>query len=74
MAALPEWGDGMERYEHNQYSPAGEVDRWGDLADGLKRNRSGRRRAGRMLIGLVTAVIAILVLVCVLAVIGLLPG
>jgi hypothetical protein len=43
----------MERYEHNQYSPAGQVDQWGDLAQGLTRNGSGRRRALRMLAGLV---------------------
>ncbi len=42
----------MERYEHNQYSPAGQIDQWGDLAQGLKQNRSGRRRAVRMLVWL----------------------
>jgi hypothetical protein len=64
----------MERYEHNQYSPAGEVDRWGDLAQGLKNNRSGRRRAVRMLLGLVVAVIVVLGLVYLLAMSGLLAG
>ena len=63
----------MERHEHNQYSPAGEVDRWGDLAQGLKHNRSGRRRAVRMLVGLAAVVIVGLVLVSVLAVTGALP-
>lgn len=39
----------MERYGHEQLSPAGQVDGWGDLAWGLRSNRSGRRRAARML-------------------------
>ena len=64
----------MERFEHNQYSPAGEVDRWGDLAQGLKNNRSGRRRAVRMLLGLAVVVIVVLGLLYVLAVTGLLAG
>jgi hypothetical protein len=64
----------MERHEHNQYSPAGEVDRWGDLAQGLKNNRSGRRRAVRMLLGLAVVVIVVLGLLYVLAVTGLLAG
>ncbi|SDN76288.1 hypothetical protein [Geodermatophilus sp. DSM 45219] len=46
----------MERYEHHPLSPAGEVDQWGDLAAGLRCNRSGRRRAVRMLIGLAVVV------------------
>lgn len=62
----------MERYEHNQYSPAGEVDRWGDLAQGLRHNRSGRRRAMRMLIGLTACIVAGLGLVLLLAFAGLL--
>ncbi len=63
----------MERYEHNQYSPAGEVDRWGDLAQGLRYNRSGRRRAARMLVGVVVVLAVGLGLVYLLAVSGLLP-
>ena len=39
-------------------SPAGQVDQWGDLAAGLKFNRSGRRRALRLL--LVLAVVSLL--------------
>ena len=62
----------MERYEHNQYSPAGEVDRWADLAQGLRENRSGRRRAARMLLGLLACIVAGLVLVYLLALSGLL--
>jgi len=62
----------MERHEHNQYSPAGEIDRWGDLAEGLKSNRSGRRRAGRMLIGLLMCILLVLGLVFLLAAVGLL--
>lgn len=62
----------MERYEHDQYSPAGEVDRWGELAEGLKHNRSGRRRAARMLIGLAVVLAAALGLVHLLALSGLL--
>ncbi len=42
----------MERYEHHPPSPAGEVDRWGDLAAALRYDRSGRPRALRMLAGL----------------------
>jgi len=64
----------MERFEHNQYSPAGEVDRWGDLAQGLTSNRSGRRRAARMLIGLAVAVLVGVGLVYLLAATGLLSG
>jgi hypothetical protein len=57
----------MERYEHNQYSPAGQVDQWGDLAQGLKRNRSGRRRALRMLGWLAVVLAVVLGLVYLLA-------
>jgi hypothetical protein len=62
----------MERYEHNEYSPAGQVDRWGDLAQGLRHNRSGRRRAMRMLIGLAVAVVVGFGLIYLLALSGLL--
>jgi hypothetical protein len=62
----------MERHEHNQYSPAGEVDRWGDLAEGLKYNRSGRRRAVRMLVGLAVVLTVALALVYLLALSGVL--
>jgi hypothetical protein len=60
----------MKRSEPNQYSPAGQVDQWGDLAQGLKYNRSARRRAARMLLGLAAVVIAALVLIFILAVSG----
>ena len=46
----------MERHEHHPLSPAGEVDQWGDLAAGLRYNRSGRRRALRMLVALAVVV------------------
>jgi hypothetical protein len=62
----------MERYEHNQYSPAGQIDQWGDLAQGLKHNRLGRRRAVRMLVGLAVAVTVVLALVYLLVLSGLL--
>ena len=62
----------MERYEHNQYSPAGQIDQWGDLALGLKQNRSGRRRAVRMLTGLAVVLSVGLGLVYLLALSGLL--
>ncbi|MCZ2822379.1 hypothetical protein O2V63_18725 [Modestobacter sp. VKM Ac-2977] len=62
----------MERYERNQYSPAGQIDQWGDLAQGLKQNRSGRRRAVRMLVALAVVLIVGLGLVCLLALGGLL--
>lgn len=62
----------MERYEHDQYSPAGQIDQWGDLAQGLKQNRSGRRRAVRMLVALATVLIVGLGLVHLLALAGLL--
>lgn len=61
----------MERREHNQYSPAGEIDRWGDLAHGLRHNRPGRRRAGRMLVGLALVVLVATGLVYLLVVSGL---
>ena len=48
----------MERHEHYPLSPVGEVDRWGDLAAGLRYDRAGRRRALRMLLPL--AVVALL--------------
>ena len=48
----------MERYEQDPMSPAGRVDAWGDLAAGLTYNRSGRRRALRMLAALVLLVAA----------------
>jgi hypothetical protein len=57
----------MERYEHNQYSPAGQIDQWGDLAEGLRRNRSGRRRAWRMLLWLAVVLVVVLGLVYLLA-------
>ena len=55
----------MERYEHDPMSPAGQVDGWGDLAAGLKYDRSGRRRALRMLaaLALLTAGTAVVLLV-----------
>lgn len=62
----------MERYEHDQYSPAGQIDQWGDLAQGLRHNRSGRRRAVRMLVALAAVLIVGLGLVHLLALSGLL--
>lgn len=62
----------MERYEHNQYSPAGQIAQWGDLAQGLKRNTSGRRRAVRMLVWLAAAIVVVVGLVHVLPLSGLL--
>ena len=50
----------MARHEHHPLSPGGEVDRWGDLAAGLRYNRTGRRRALRMLLALaVVSLVAI---------------
>ena len=49
----------MERYEHDPMSPAGQVDGWGDLAAGLKYNKSGRRRALRMLAALALLLAAV---------------
>ena len=57
----------MERYEREPLSPAGEVDLWGDLAAGLKYNRSGRRRALRMLLALAIVALVATGLVAVLA-------
>jgi hypothetical protein len=62
----------MDGSEHNQYSPAGEVDRWADLAQGLTHNGSGRRRALRMLVGLAAVVVLALVVILILAWSGLL--
>jgi hypothetical protein len=62
----------MERYEHNQYSPAGQIDQWGDLAQGLKQNRAGRRRAMRMLVWLAVVLIVGFGLVYLLALSGML--
>jgi hypothetical protein len=50
----------VERHEHQQLSPAGQLDQLGALAAGLKYNRTGRRRALRMLAGL-AAVLVVLV-------------
>jgi len=45
--------------ERSPLSPAGQVDAWGDLADGLRHNRTGRRRALRMLIGLAAVLVVL---------------
>lgn len=63
----------MERDEHDQYSPAGQVDRWGEPAQGLRHNRAGRRRAARMVLGLAVAVVAGLGLVYLLVLSGMFP-
>jgi hypothetical protein len=57
---------GVERWEHEPTSPAGQVDAWGDLAWGLRTNRAGRRRALRMLGWLAAAVVVLTVLMLVL--------
>jgi hypothetical protein len=62
----------VEPSEHSACSPAGQVDRWGDLAPGLRSNRAGRRRAARMLAGL-AVVVLLAVLVALLAAGGALP-
>lgn len=46
----------MEPYQRNPMSPAGQVDAVGDLALGWRTNRSGRRRALRMLLWLAVVV------------------
>ncbi|MPQ97137.1 hypothetical protein GB931_04190 [Modestobacter sp. I12A-02628] len=66
--------DAVERDERNQYSPAGEVDRWGHLAAGAASDHPGRRRALRMLLALLVVVVAGTVLVFLLAAVGVLPG
>lgn len=63
----------MDPAERNQYSPAGEIDQWGQLAQGLRHNRSGRRRAARMLVGLAATVLVAVVLIYALVMSGLLP-
>jgi len=50
----------MERHEYNSMSPAGRVEQWGALAGGLKYNRQGRRRAARMLVGLLLAIMLLI--------------
>jgi hypothetical protein len=57
----------VDRHEHHPLSPAGEVDRWGDLAAGLRSNRAGRRRALRMLLALALLVLVATGLVALLA-------
>jgi hypothetical protein len=62
----------MERSEYDSMTPAGQAQLWGDLAHGLKTNRSGRRRAFRMLVGLAVVLIIGTALVFLLARSGLL--
>ena len=62
----------MDPSEHNQYSPAGQVDQWGELTQGLRHNRSGRRRAARMLLGLAVVVVVALAVIYALVTTGLL--
>ena len=57
----------MERYEHHPLSPAGQLDQVGHLAAGLRYNRSGRRRAGQMLLALAVVVLVATGLVWLLA-------
>jgi hypothetical protein len=49
----------VERHEHEPTSPAGQVDAWGDLAAGLRDNRSGRRRALHMLVWLAVVLVVL---------------
>jgi hypothetical protein len=62
----------MTRPAHNQYSLTGQVAQWADLAQGLRHNHSGRRRAVRMLLGLAAVAVVLLGLVCLLAATGVL--
>jgi len=57
---------GVDRDEHEQLSPAGQIDSWADLASGLRSNRAGRRRALRML-GWLAAVLVVVAAVLLLA-------
>jgi hypothetical protein len=47
----------VSRSERHHLSPAGQIDQWADFASGLKHNRAGRRRAAKMLGGLVIALV-----------------
>jgi hypothetical protein len=52
-------GWGVDRDEHEQLSPAGQIDSWGDLASGLRSHRAGRRRALRMLAWLAALLVVV---------------
>ena len=56
----------MERHENHPLSPAGQLDSLGDFAMGLRTNRSGRRRALRMLVGLAVVLLIVTALVLLL--------
>jgi hypothetical protein len=56
---------GDESFEVNSLSPAGQVKQVGDLALGWRTNHNGRRRAGRMLLGLVAVLVVSAALVLV---------
>lgn len=58
---------GTEPHQRNPLSPAGQVDGVGDLALGWRTNRSGRRRALRMLLWLAVVVAVAVGLVLLLA-------
>lgn len=57
----------MEPQQRNPMSPAGQIDAVGDLALGWRTNRSGRRRALRMLLWLAVVVVVGVGLVVLLA-------
>ena len=42
---------------HDPLTPEGQIEQWGLIADGLKYNHAGRRRAARMLGGLVALIV-----------------
>lgn len=58
MTGTPEDRPPGWRATHDPLTPEGQIEQWGLVAHGLKHNRTGRRRAARMLGGLV-AVIAL---------------
>ena len=49
--------------EHNPYLVEGEIEQWGKLARGLRHNRTGRRRALRLLLWLAVALAVLIVAV-----------
>ncbi len=57
---------GRDDEQHDHLTPLGQVEQVGALARGLRTNAAGRRRALRLLLGLVLAVAVLAVVVVLL--------
>ena len=57
MAATPDKRPFRSQGTHDPLTQEGQIEQWGLIADGLKHNHAGRRRAARMLGGLVALIV-----------------